>query len=281
MNKNQLLLLKVKVHYLVVKRQHKIQDLYLVVKNQQNKNLQDLFLVDNKLHQVNKSQVDHYLEDQNLKMQNHQGHCLEEHRQIQQNQLAHYSELNQMQSNQWALYLEELKLKGQSQQVHYLVEHNLKQQNRVDHYLEGHKLILLSQRAHYLEECNLMEQSQQVNFSELNLWRRVVHSLGELKIIITKYLASMLNLQLHYLLQVQVVVFLELKHLALQVALVEVVPCLVVVKHLINLVDPYLAKPTICLINLLIPPIKSQNTEMVNRKKMRITSLPMNLLQLL
>ena len=105
---------------------------------------------------------------------------------------------------------------------------------------------MLSQQVHYLEEHSLMEQSQLVNFLELSLWQQVVHSLGELKIIITKYLAAMLNLQLHYLLQVQVVVFLELKHLGLQVALVEVVPCLVVVKHLINLVDPYLDKPTIC-----------------------------------
>lgn len=177
------------------------------------------------------------------------------------------------------LYLEELKLKGQSQQVHYLGEHSLMLENQVDHYLEVHKLMLKRHQAHFSEELNQTELNQLVNFSELNQWQQVVHSLGELKIIIAKYLVAILNLQLHYLLQVQEAVFLELKHLVLQVALVEVVLCLVVVKHLINLVDPYLDKPTICLINLLMPPKKNQSTVTVNLKKMKITSLPMNLLQ--
>lgn len=207
--------------------------------------------MDNKLHLVSKSQVDHYLEEQN---------------QMHHNQLV-------------LLYLEELKLKGQSQQVHYLGEHSLMLENQVDHYLEVHKLMLKRHQAHFSEELNQTELNQLVNFSELNQWQQVVHSLGELKIIIAKYLVAILNLQLHYLLQVQEAVFLELKHLVLQVALVEVVLCLVVVKHLINLVDPYLDKPTICLINLLMPPKKNQSTVTVNLKKMKITSLLMNLLQ--
>jgi hypothetical protein len=182
----------------------------------------------------------------------------EQNQQLNKNQLKHQN-----------LFLVELlkQMTLPNLLAHFLADNKLRQVNRkpVVHYLEVPKQMAPNQpEALFLEESRLLQG---------------LHSSEEYRTLL-KYLVVMLNLQLHCLLQLQAVVFLARQQEAVLVTAVDLSSEMA--KHLINQLDHFLVKPTICFLNLLMAQslLLHQTTAKVNLRKTKTMSQLMSLLPL-